>query len=91
MKKNKNELRKLQALHLAVVFIFCITLVFGIFRNPKFDMYDFLFNLSTELIGLLIALFIVDRYIKHLDDFKRKKSINEQNIDECGDTEKEVK
>lgn len=43
--------------------IFSITFYFGVFANPNFNIYDFCMNLASEVLGLIIAVVIIDTYI----------------------------
>lgn len=55
----KNKIRIL----LVVIFVvFSITFYFGVFANQNFNIYDFCMNLTSEILGLIIAVVIVDTY-----------------------------
>lgn len=43
--------------------IFSVTFYFGVFANPQCSIYDFCMNLASEILGLVIAIVIVDTYI----------------------------
>jgi len=60
MLKNK----KLRILLVIMFITFSITFYFGVFANPNFNIYDFCMNLSSEILGLVIALILVDTYVK---------------------------
>lgn len=60
MLKNK----KLKILLAIICITFSVTFYFGVFANPNFNIYDFCMNLSSEILGLVIALVLVDTYIK---------------------------
>jgi len=68
MLKNK----KMKLILIIMFVVFAITFNLGVFSNPNFDIYDFCMNLSSEIIGLAIALVLVDSYVNE------KKKINEQ-------------
>lgn len=55
--------KKTKILLIIMFIIFSITFYFGVFSNPKFNIYDFCMNLSSEILGLIIAVVIVDTYI----------------------------
>lgn len=59
MLKNK----KLKVLLVIIIAIFSVTFYFGVFTNPNFNIYDFCMNLSSEILGLTIALVLVEAYI----------------------------
>lgn len=61
--------RKVQILFAVMVLLFSITFGFGVFANPNFNVYDFCMNLSSEILGIVIALVLVETYINE----KRKK------------------
>lgn len=60
MLKNK----KLRILLIIICITFSVTFYFGVFANPNFNIHDFCMNLSSEILGLVIALVLVDTYIK---------------------------
>jgi len=60
MLKNK----KLRILLVIMFITFSITFYFGVFANPNFNIYDFCMNLSSEILGLVIALILVDAYVR---------------------------
>lgn len=60
MKKNK----RVVILGAILCVIFGITFSIGVFSNPNFNIYDFCMNLSSEIIGMLIVLLVVDSYVK---------------------------
>lgn len=60
MRKNK----KVKILLLVMIVAFSVTFYFGIFANPNFNLNDFCLNLSSEVLGLLITVAIVDSYIR---------------------------
>jgi hypothetical protein len=47
-----------------MVAIFSVTFYFGIIVNPNFNIYDFCMNLSSEVLGLVIAIVLVDTYVR---------------------------
>lgn len=49
--------------------LFGIIFSIGIFGNPNFSIQDFCMNLASEIVGLVIALTIVEIYIQ-----EKKKS-----------------
>lgn len=55
--------KKMRILLLIMFFVFTITFYFGVFANPNFNIYDFCMNLASEILGLIIAVAIVDTYI----------------------------
>lgn len=55
---------KMKILFVAMLIIFSIPFYFGIFANPHFNIYDFCMNLTSEVLGLIIAVAIVDAYIR---------------------------
>lgn len=71
MFKNK----KLRILLVIMLIVFGITFYFGIFANPKFNVYDFFMNLSSEILGLIIALVLVDIYVS-----EKKKEADKQKM-----------
>ncbi|MDR2932235.1 MAG: hypothetical protein LBV27_03920 [Oscillospiraceae bacterium] len=60
MAKNK----KMRILYIIMVAIFSVTFYFGIIVNPNFNIYDFCMNLSSEVLGLVIAIVLVDTYVR---------------------------
>lgn len=64
------ENKRLRILSVIMVVVFSITFTFGVFGNPNFNIYDFCMNLASEIIGMVIALILVDAYVKE----KQKKS-----------------
>lgn len=56
--------KKLGILLLIMFIVFSITFYFGVFANPNFNIYDFCMNLASEILGLIIAVVIVDTYIR---------------------------
>lgn len=66
MLKNK----KLRILLVIMFVTFSITFYFGVFANPNFNVYDFCMNLSSEILGLVIALILVDTYIREKNNKK---------------------
>lgn len=68
--------RTTKTLLIVIVVLFSITFYFGIFANPNFNIYDFCMNLSTEIVGLVIALALVDSYIT-----AKKKSSEEKQFE----------
>lgn len=64
------ENKRLRILTIIMVVVFSITFTFGVFGNPNFNIYDFCMNLASEIIGMVIALILVDAYVKE----KQKKS-----------------
>lgn len=56
--------KQIKILMLIICGVFAITFYFGIFANPNFNIYDFCLNLSTEIIGMLITVILVDRLIR---------------------------
>lgn len=63
--------KKLRIIFIVMLVIFGITFNLGVFGNPNFNIYDFFMNLSSEIIGLVIALVLVESYIS-----EKKKSVN---------------
>lgn len=57
-------LEGLSLLLIIMCITFSITFYFGVFANPNFNIYDFCMNLSSEILGLVIALVLVHTYIK---------------------------
>ena len=55
--------KKMKVILLVMVVIFSITFYLGVFANPNFSIYDFCMNLASEILGLTIALVLVDKYI----------------------------
>lgn len=55
--------KKLRVLYLIMVAVFSVTFYFGIIVNPNFNIYDFCMNMASEILGLVIAVVIVDSYI----------------------------
>lgn len=56
--------KKFRVLLIIICITFSVSFYFGIFANPNFNIYDFCMNLSSEILGLVIALVLVDTYIK---------------------------
>lgn len=52
-----------KTLLITMVLVFSVTFYFGIFANPDFNIYDFCMNLSSEILGLVITLVLVESYI----------------------------
>lgn len=57
------EKKKTKILIIAMFIVFSITFYFGVFANPNFNIHDFCMNLASEILGLIIAIVIVDTYI----------------------------
>lgn len=55
--------KKMKIMLVAMFIIFSITFYFGVFANPNFNIYDFCMNLASEVLGLIIAVVIIDTYI----------------------------
>jgi len=66
--------------------VFSVTFSIGIFNNPNFNILDFCTNLASELLGLVIALVIVDSYISTKREYRQEKS--EQPVDQAADVTK---
>lgn len=60
MLKNK----KIRILFIIMFIIFGIAFYFGVFANPNFNIHDFCMNLASEILGLVIAVVIVDTYVR---------------------------
>ena len=60
MLKNK----KVKILSIIMFLIFGVTFSVGVFSNPNFNIHDFCMNLASEILGLVIALVLVETYIK---------------------------
>lgn len=60
MFKNK----KVKVLLLIMCLTFSVVFYFGVFSNPTFNINDLCMNLASEIIGIVIALVLVDTYIK---------------------------
>lgn len=73
MLKNKT----LRNILIVMMVVFGVTFYFGIFANPKFNIYDFCMNLSSEILGLVIAVVIVDTYIAKKTESKKQKKKDE--------------
>ncbi|MCP1103193.1 hypothetical protein M2454_002596 [Aequitasia blattaphilus] len=71
---------KVRILYTVMVTIFTVTFAVGVFMNPNFNIYDFCMNLASEILGLAIALVIVETYIK--EKAKRDDSQKDLNCDE---------
>lgn len=54
--------------------IFSITFTIGVFDNPNFTIQDFCMNLASELAGLVIALLVVDAYIRAKRNYLDEKT-----------------
>lgn len=50
--------------YLVMLAIFSVTFYVGVFHNPNFNIYDFCMNLASEILGLVIALTVVEAYIR---------------------------
>lgn len=55
--------KKIRILLIVMFITFGITFYFGVFANPTFNIHDFCMNLASEILGLVIAVVIVDTYI----------------------------
>lgn len=55
--------KKIKLLVFVMFILFSITFYLGVFANPNFNIYDFCMNLASEILGLLIAIVIVDSYV----------------------------
>lgn len=60
--------RRMRILYFVMVVIFSVTFSLGIFGNPNFSIHDFCMNLSSEILGLLIAVIFVDNYVKYREE-----------------------
>jgi len=60
MFKNK----KIRILLIMMFITFSITFYFGVFANPNFNIHDFCMNLASEILGLVIAVVVVDTYVR---------------------------
>ena len=56
--------------------IFSLTFSVGVFANPNFNIHEFCMNLSTEIVGMVIALVIVDRYVDYIKEKKESAKSN---------------
>lgn len=54
---------KVRILFFVLVGLFAVTFSLGIFLNPNFTVYDLFLGLSTEFIGLVVALVLVESYV----------------------------
>lgn len=59
LKGNRSRL-----LFVAMFIVFGVTFYLGVFANPTFTVHDFCMNLASEVLGLLIALILVDAYVR---------------------------
>jgi len=55
--------KKIRILVIIVFIVFSVTFYYGVFANPNFNIHDFCMNLASEILGLVIALVLVDTYI----------------------------
>lgn len=55
--------KKVRIFFIVMIVIFGITFNLGVFGNPNFNIYDFCMNLSSEIVGLAIALVLVESYV----------------------------
>lgn len=55
--------KRLRILLLLMCITFAVTFYYGVFANPNFNIHDFCMNLSSEIVGLVIALVLVDSYV----------------------------
>jgi len=60
MFKNK----KIRILLIMMFITFSITFYFGVFANLNFNIHDFCMNLASEILGLVIAVVVVDTYVR---------------------------
>ena len=67
--------KKIRILLVVMFVIFNITFYLGVFTNPNFNIHDFCMNLTSEILGLIIAVVIVDTYIEE----KKKENKEKQN------------
>lgn len=67
--------KKVKILFIIIFIIFFVTFSVGVFSNPNFNVYDFCMNLASEILGLVIALVLVETYIKE----KQKKQDKDDN------------
>lgn len=67
MFKNK----KLLIIYIIMCAIFAITFSIGIFGNPNFNIYDFCMNMSSEILGIVIAVCLIDVYINEKNKNKK--------------------
>ncbi len=58
--------------------VFSVVFTLGISDNPQFNLYDLFLNLASELIALVITVFVVDTYIKMREEFFREKRANKE-------------
>lgn len=49
------------------------TFYVGVIENPDFNIYDFCMGLASELVGAVIALLIIDVYIKTKTDYREER------------------
>lgn len=55
---------KLLIVYIIMIAIFVITFTVGITVNPNFDIHEFCMGLSSEFLGLIVAVTIVETYIR---------------------------
>lgn len=65
--------RNTKILKVIIVLIFSITFYFGVFANPNFNIHDFCMNLSTEILGIVFALVIIESYVKAIEKDRESK------------------
>ena len=63
MLKNKRFIIYI-VMSIIVISIYTIIFIVGVFHNPDFTITDFCMDLASEVLGIVIAVVIVDNYIK---------------------------
>ncbi|MCP1110339.1 hypothetical protein M2145_002041 [Lachnospiraceae bacterium PF1-21] len=56
--------KRLVIFSIIIFIVFSITFSVGVFANPNFNIHDFCMNLASEILGMVIALVLVEAYIK---------------------------
>lgn len=69
MKKNIKRI----AVTAVTVAIFAVTFSVGVFNNPNFNIQDFCMNMASELLGIAIALTIVEVYVRERRKAREEK------------------
>lgn len=58
--------------YVIMVVIFAVTFNIGVFQNPNFNLHDFCMNLASEILGLAIALVVVESYVREKQKDKKQ-------------------
>ncbi len=66
--------RRLIIISIIMFTVFGVVFNIGVFQNPNFSIYDFCGNLATEIVGMVIALIVVEAYIREREKARSQNS-----------------